>query len=90
MDKVAHGVAMPTPESICGVDDSLNAACYQSDAGKWAAGDAVGRMLFQMSDGGWYLCTGSLVSPYNHFLTNNHCIEDEHAASTLEVRWRYQ
>jgi hypothetical protein len=90
VDKVAQGIATPSPESICGVDDSLNAACYQSDAGKWAAGDAVGRMLFQMSDGVWYFCTGSLVSPYNHFLTNNHCIEDEHAASTLEVRWRYQ
>jgi len=90
VDKVAQGFATPSPESICGADDSLNAACYQSDAGKWTAGDAVGRMLFQMSDGGWYLCTGSLVSPYNHFLTNNHCIGDEHAASTLEVKWRYQ
>jgi hypothetical protein len=90
VDKVAQGIAAPSPESLCGVDDSLNATCYQSDAGKWAAGDAVGRMLFQMSDGGWYLCTGSLVSPYNHFLTNNHCIEDEGAAKSLEVRWRYQ
>jgi lysyl endopeptidase len=90
VDKVAQGLGVPTPESICGVDDSRDAACYQSDAGKWTAGDAVGRMLFQMSNGGWYLCTGSLVSQYNHFLTNNHCIEDEHAASTLEVRWRYQ
>lgn len=90
VDKVGQGFATPAPESICGVDDSREAACYQSDSGKWTAGDAVGRMLFQMSDGGWYLCTGSLVSPQNHFLTNNHCIEDEHAANTLEVKWRYQ
>jgi hypothetical protein len=90
VDQVGHGFATPAPESICGVDDSRDAACYQSDAGKWAAGDAVGRMLFQMSDGGWYLCTGALVSANNHFLTCNHCITDEHAANTLEVRWRYQ
>ena len=91
VDKVAQGIATPNPESICGVDDSLNAVCYQSDAGKWAAGDAVGCMLFQMGGGGgWYACTGSLVSPYNHFLTNNHCIGNEQDASTLEVYWRYQ
>ena len=90
VDKVAQGIATPSPESICGVDDSLNAACYQSDAGKWAAGDTVGSMLFQMSGGLWAYCTGSLVSPNGHFLTNNHCIADEHAANTLEVRWRHQ
>jgi hypothetical protein len=91
VDKVAQGIAAPSPESICGVDDSLNAACYQFDAGKWAAGDAVGCMLFQMGGGSdWYACTGSLVSPYNHFLTNNHCIANEQDASTLEVYWRYQ
>jgi hypothetical protein len=90
VDKVAQGLGIPTPESICGQDDSRDAACYQSDAGKWTAGDAVGSMLFQLSGGGWVACTGFLVSPNGHFLTNNHCIENEAEANSLEVRWRYQ
>ncbi|MCX7830137.1 MAG: serine protease, partial [Acidobacteria bacterium] len=53
------------------------------------AADPVGRMLFQ-SGGSWYICTGSIVSPNSHFLTNNHCISDQTGASTLEVWWRYQ
>jgi PKD repeat protein len=79
----------PVPESICGVNDMKDAICYQSDAGKWTAGDAVGRMYF-VSGGGGYLCTGFLVSPNGHFLTNNHCVATESEAQTLEVRWRYQ
>jgi hypothetical protein len=81
-------MASPEPESICGANDLQDPACF--DVAKRHAGDAVGRMLFQATDGGWYLCTGSLVSAYNHFLTNNHCISAESEAQTLEVRWRYQ
>lgn len=95
IDKVGYGYASPmmegtpAPESQCGIDDSRDAVCYQSDTEKWTAGDAVGRMLF-LSGGGWYLCTGFLISPYGHFLTNNHCISTEAGANSLEVFWRYQ
>ncbi|MFB3850595.1 MAG: serine protease [Acidobacteriota bacterium] len=74
-------------ESICENDDRKNPVCY--DAVMQRAGDPVGRMLFQ-SGAGWYLCTGSIISPNSHFLTNNHCIEDQVSANTLEVWWRYQ
>lgn len=74
-------------ESICENDDRKNAVCY--DETMQRAADPVGRMLFQ-SGAGWYLCTGSIISPNGHFLTNNHCIEDQSGASTLEVWWRYQ
>jgi S1-C subfamily serine protease len=83
-----EGSAAEREESVCGMNDSRDPACY--DAGRRALGDAVGRMLFQASDGYWYVCTGSLISPYGHFLTNNHCISQESEAQTLEVRWRYQ
>ncbi|MEW5764768.1 MAG: serine protease [Acidobacteriota bacterium] len=76
------------PESICGSNDSRDPACYGPSLR--SAGDAVGRMLFEDDGGGWYLCTGSLVSPYEHFLTNNHCVDSESEANSLEVRWRYQ
>jgi hypothetical protein len=76
------------PESICGSNDSRDPACY--GASLRTAGDAVGWMLFEDDGGGWYLCTGSLVSPYEHFLTNNHCVDSESEANSLEVRWRYQ
>ena len=46
--------------------------------------------MYFVSGGGGYLCTGFLVSPHGHFLTNNHCISTEGEAATLEVRWRYQ
>lgn len=88
IDEVGVGLAQsPEPESICGIDDRRNAVCYDSE--KQQKGDAIGRMLFQ-SGGGWYLCTGSLVSSNGHFLTCNHCIEDQYGAGTMEVWWRYQ
>jgi len=88
VDEVGVGfVSLPEPESICGVDDRKNAVCY--DAEKQTAGLAVGRMLFS-SGGSWYLCTGSLVSSSGHFLTNNHCIDDQYGATSLEVWWKYQ
>lgn len=74
-------------ESICENDDRKNAVCYDSEMQR--AADPVGRMLFQ-SGASWYACTGSIVSPNSHFLTNNHCIADQVSADTLEVWWRYQ
>jgi hypothetical protein len=88
VDEVGIGLADgPAIESVCGIDDRKNAVCYDSE--KQTAGDPVGRMLFS-SGGSWYVCTGSLVSQSGHFLTNNHCIEDQYGASSLEVWWRYQ
>lgn len=88
VDKVGVGFfSGHEPESVCGIDDRRDAVCYSSEL--QTVGLAVGRMLF--SDGaGWYLCTGSLISPYGHFLTNNHCIEEQYGASTLEVWWNYK
>jgi hypothetical protein len=76
------------PESVCNLDDRKNAACYD-DAGKRTAGDAVGRLSF-VEGGGMYLCTGSLISPQGHLLTNNHCVSTPAGAASLEVWWRYQ
>jgi lysyl endopeptidase len=89
IDEVGLGLSSTPPhaESICGIDDRKNAVCY--DSSKQLPGNAVGRMLFAVGSA-WYLCTGSLVSQEGHFLTNNHCVEDQYGASTMEVWWKYQ
>lgn len=60
------------------------------------AGEATGvaRILF-ISGGSGFLCTGCLLntSPatyIDYFLTANHCVGDQAAASTLEAWWYYQ
>ena len=68
-----------------------DATCYdQYDAQR----NAVARMIFVEGDGA-YLCTGTLVgdkaksgTPY--FLTANHCISDQTAASSLQTYWFYR
>ncbi len=58
-------------ESICGVDDSLWAKCYQSSEREaYDKGRAVARLL----TGGDRYCTGWLVGDGGHLMTNNHCI----------------
>lgn len=58
-------------EGICGDDDRANAVCYaESHPVEYNTCQAVARLLIGGSTG----CTGSVVSPYNHVLTNNHCI----------------
>lgn len=58
-------------ESICSTSDLENAICYDgSHPVEYDMGRAVARLLI---DGKGY-CTGWLASPYNHMLTNEHCI----------------
>jgi len=86
MDEYAAGNATfkedPTPEVVHGSDDRENAACYMdSHPEMYERGRAVVRLLIS----GSRLCTGSLVSPYNHVLTNNHCIYSETQALNTDV-----
>jgi len=58
-------------ESVYPPDDRENAVCYRdSHSTEYDRGRAVVRLLTNGSG----FCTGSLVSPYGHILTNNHCI----------------
>jgi lysyl endopeptidase len=75
-------------ESICGTDDKTDIKCaataYQT------LGLSVGRMLYQIRRR-WYVCTGFLVSSCSsHFLSNEHCITDQNAVDTLQVRFKYR
>jgi V8-like Glu-specific endopeptidase len=72
-------------ERICGTDDRLDPACY--DASKRAAGDKVGRILFE-ANGTLHYCTGFLVWSDGLFATNQHCIYNSDVAESAEVRWK--
>lgn len=75
-------------ESTCGTDDKTDRECHRGTY-RYVNAGPVGRMLFQ-SGTSWYNCSGSLLSYQNHFLTNNHCINTQSEADTLQVRWGYE
>lgn len=58
-------------EAICGADDKLNAICYaDTHPVEYDHARAVARLLINGSS----LCTGWLASPFDHLITNEHCI----------------
>ena len=70
---------------------NLDASCYDEGA---AQRNAVARMVFT-KDGSTYACTGTLLNdlassgtPY--FLSANHCISTQAAASSLQTDWFYR
>ncbi|GIF11148.1 trypsin-like serine peptidase [Actinoplanes teichomyceticus] len=74
-------------ESICGVDTSADAVCYQSsDPVAYVKSKAVARLLIN----GTELCTGWRVGPKNRMLTNNHCLTTSGEAYDTEVWFNYQ
>ena len=75
--------------SICGDNGLENAVCRMPEV--TAAQRPVARINF-ISNGGSFVCTGSLVrgSNANTFLTNNHCVASQAATQTVEARFNYQ
>ena len=74
IDKVARGFAHydEPPNPICGADDKRNARCYEtSHPNHYDQSRAVLRLHIS----GIYLCTGWLLGPNGHVMTNGHCIE---------------
>lgn len=61
------------PRAICDADDRDNAVCYRDSLPVvYDHCRAACRLVIQGSTG----CSGALVSPFNHVLTNNHCVQD--------------
>lgn len=69
-------------------------ACNLNITSAWAqVAKSVGKMQFS-SDGGEYICTGTLLNSVNndmtpYFLTANHCISTASEAQSLRVTWFY-
>ncbi len=72
IEKVARGYPLRgTPNPICGDDDKENARCYEhSHPFHYQQSRAVARLLIN----GTNLCTGWLLGPHGHLMTNGHCI----------------
>ncbi|WP_146148232.1 trypsin-like serine peptidase [Glycomyces artemisiae] len=76
----------PSPESICGKDDSRSAPCYRdSEPLMYDAAQSVARLII---DGESY-CTGWKAG-YNRFLTNNHCFSSGSEARSTEVQFGFE
>lgn len=72
-------------ESTCGTDDKRDRECHRGTYRYNEAG-SVGRLRFRDDDtGGFFLCTGFLVSYQDHFITNNHCIDTTTEAAMLRL-----
>jgi V8-like Glu-specific endopeptidase len=55
---------------------------------------AATAQISYVKTGGSFVCTGGLINDRDstrtpHFLTANHCISDQSAASSIEARWDY-
>ena len=85
----ASPIAKATQAAAC----ELDAACY---LGTWnTESNATAKMLFT-DQGATWLCTGTLLSDLDttttipYFLSANHCIDNQAAASSLETFWFYR
>jgi V8-like Glu-specific endopeptidase len=71
------------PESVCGRDDTRNAACYrETDPWAWYASRSVARLVINDDS----FCTAWLASP-NRLMTNNHCVSDDWGVRATEVQF---
>jgi hypothetical protein len=74
-------------ESVCGGDQSADAACYRSsDPVAYTRAKGIARLLIN----GIELCTGWRVGTKNRMLTNNHCFDNSGDAYDTEVWFNYQ
>jgi hypothetical protein len=75
-------------ESVCGVDETEDVACYAGTAIE-AASRAVALLTF-VENGFHFACTGFLISSQDHLLTNEHCLRTQEAVESLEARFGYR
>ncbi|MDY7093606.1 MAG: trypsin-like peptidase domain-containing protein [Acidobacteriota bacterium] len=93
VDSFAHGFTKgfdkgfpqgPGTESVCGLDDSREAKCFQSSNPTiYNESRAVARLLIN----GVSLCTGWLVGNQGHLMTNNHCIDSSSDALNTDYEF---
>ncbi|WP_432984515.1 trypsin-like serine peptidase [Dactylosporangium sp. CA-233914] len=86
-DRKAALAAAPHEESICGRNETENAACYKSsDPVAYANSKPVARILIN----GVELCTAWRVGSQNRMLTNHHCFTTTREARSTEVWFNYE
>lgn len=71
-------------ESICGVDDSLEAKCFlASEPTVYERSRTVARLLLNGS--AW--CTGWLIGCEGHVMTNQHCVPSQSTANNIDFEF---
>lgn len=71
-------------QALCGADDKRHASCFRDSYPlAYERSRPVARLLIN----GSALCTGWLVSPQNHLLTNEHCISSEFDARNTDYEF---
>jgi len=86
------------PQSDLSVLKATTASCeidVNCSTGFATESNAIARVTFVASDGGTYVCTGTLLNdragtktPY--FLTANHCVSTQSEASSVNAYWFYR
>ncbi|RRS00461.1 trypsin-like serine peptidase [Glycomyces terrestris] len=86
-DELASRPGGAGPESVCGRDDSENAACYrETDPAAWDASRSVARLIIEDE----YYCTAWIADDSNRIMTNNHCVGSQAEARATEVQFGYE
>jgi hypothetical protein len=86
-DRRAALAAAPHEESICGRNETENAACYKStDPVAYSNAKPVARILIDSVE----LCTAWRVGTQNRMLTNHHCFTSTREARNTEVWFNYE
>jgi len=75
------------PESVCGTNDWLDVACYET-----SYPDEYGRARGAVKAliGSTSACTAFKVSDSGQFMTNNHCTASASGVQSTELRFEYQ
>ncbi len=82
------------PADLKSASCELDAMCYTATWGQQM--NAVARMLFTPDGVSFFACTGTLLADQDaannapYFLSANHCISTQTAASSLVTRWFYR
>lgn len=78
----------PRFESICGRDDTKNAACYKNSHPLLYK--QAGAVAVLVGSSGSKFCTGWRIGPKNHLMTNNHCVSTMGSVTSTEAWFGYQ
>ncbi|OQS05688.1 diphthamide biosynthesis protein [Thraustotheca clavata] len=78
-----------TTESLCGTDDSQDAACFRSNPKLFKSSNAIARIVIKR-DKTLFGCTAWLHGCEGHLITNNHCIHDSIDAQNTQIEFLAQ